>query len=170
MAVLRKGLLDGQRVVLCGDMPEALCELLTSLGASLSPFDQPDEERALEWARDEAPVNSVVCSSAGGLDGIEQAWTAIRTVAVGALIPAGAGTIVLLAPRRHSVTHENAVRAGLENLARTLSVEWARYGITTSSIWPGSSTSEGDLATLVAYLCSPAGAYFSGCRFELDGL
>ncbi len=170
MTVLRQGLLDGQRVVLCGDMPAPVGELLSSLGASVNPFDPADEERGLEWARDAAPVNSVVCSSAGGLEGIEGAWTAIRAVAAGALIPAGAGTIVLIAPRRHSVTHADAVRAGLENLARTLSVEWARYGITTTSIWPGSSTGEGDLATLVAYLCSPAGDYFSGCRFELDPL
>src|ERR671934_252664 len=48
-------------------------------------------------------------------------------------------------------------RAGLENLARTLSIEWARHAVTTVAIAPGASTSAGELAALVAYLASPAG-------------
>ena len=115
-------------------------------------------------------MNSIVCASGAELEGIERAWTAIRAIAVGALIPAGAGRIVLLAPRAAASPYAAAVRAALENLARTLSVEWARYGITTTTIWPGPSTEEGDLAALVAYLCSPAGAYFSGRRFDLGAL
>ncbi len=154
--------------MLAGGVPASLGELLSSLGASVNALSESDEERALEWVQAAVPLNSVVCWSDGGLEGVEQAWTAVRAVAVGALIPAGAGTIVLLAPRPHEVKHGDAVRAALENLARTLSVEWARYGITTTAIWPGARTTEEELATLVAYLCSPAGAYFSGCRFELD--
>jgi hypothetical protein len=170
MSALRKGLLDGHSIVLAGALPGNVVDLLSSLGATVSAFDESDEERALEWAQAAAPVNAVVCSIAGGLEEVERAWTAIRAVAVGALIPTGAGTIVLLAPRPGDVMHADAVRAALENLARTLSVEWARYGITTTAICPGARTAEEDLATVVAYLCSPAGAYFSGCRFELDAL
>ena len=170
VTVLRKGLLDGQSVVLLDDVPASIGELLSSLGASLGALSEPDEERALELARAAAPVNSVVCSAGGRLEGVEHAWTAIRALAVGALIPAGGGTIVLLAPRPATSPQAGAVRAALENLARTLSVEWARYGITTTAIWPGPRTSEDDLAELVAYLCSAAGAYFSGCRFDLGAL
>lgn len=168
--MLRTGLLDGQSVVLVDEVPASIAELLSSLGARLGALSERDEERALEGAQAAAPVNSVVCSSAGGLQELEHTWTAIRALAIGALIPAGAGTVVLLAPRPAAGLHADAVRAALENLARTLSVEWARYGITTTAIWPGRRTSESDLAELVAALCSPAGAYFSGCRFELDSL
>jgi hypothetical protein len=170
MTPLRDGLLEGRSVALAGAVPGSVGELLSSLGASVKPCDFSDEEPALEWAQAAAPVNSVVCSIAGGLEEVEHAWTAIRALAVGALIPAGAGTIVLLAPRPGEVEHLDAVRAALENLARTLSVEWARYGITTTAIWPATRTTEEDLATVVAYLCSPAGAYFSGCRFGLDAI
>ena len=58
-------------------------------------------------------------------------------------------------------------RAGLENLARTLSVEWARFGITTVAVVPGAGTSDDQLAQLIAFLCSPAGAYYSGCRVDV---
>jgi len=170
MTLLRKGLLEGQSVVLVDAVPASVSDLLSSLGASVRAFAESDEERALEWAQAAAPVNSVVCFSGGGLEEVEDAWTAVRALAVGALIPAGGGTIVLLGPSPAAVTHAGAVRAALENLARTLSVEWARYGITTTTIWPEARTAEDDLGTVVAYLCSQAGAYFSGCRFELDAM
>jgi citronellol/citronellal dehydrogenase len=87
-----------------------------------------------------------------------------------ALLPEGAGgRIVYLAPARASHEHADAARAGLENLARTLSIEWARYAITAVSIMPGRATSAGEVSSLVAYLASPAGAYFSGCRLDLGG-
>lgn len=170
MTILRAGLLEGQSVVLAGEILPGVGDLLSSLGAAVNGFDERDEERALERAKTTVPVDSVVCSSGGGLEGVERAWAAIRALAVGALIPAGAGRIVLVAPRPHEVAHAAAVRASLENLARTLSVEWARYGITTTAIWPAARTTDEDLATLVAYLCSPAGTYLSGCRLELDSI
>jgi hypothetical protein len=171
MTLLRPRLLIGRSVVLAGEIPASVGDELSSLGAAVSKYrGQADEERALEWAREAAPLNAVVCSSGSELDDVEYAWAAIRALAVGALIPAGAGTIVLLAPRPDALAHPDAVRAALENLARTLSVEWARYGITATALWPGPSTTDGDLATLIAYLCSRAGDYFSGCRFVLDGL
>jgi hypothetical protein len=168
MTSLRPGLLDGRSVVLAGDLPASVSDELSSLGAAVSGYhDEADEERGLEWAREQAPVHAVVCAVGGGLQEVERAWTAIRGVAVGALIPAGSGTVVLVAPRAGAVAHSGAVRAALENLARTVSVEWARYGITATAVWPGTGTKDADLATLVAYLCSQAGDYFSGCRFEL---
>jgi NAD(P)-dependent dehydrogenase (short-subunit alcohol dehydrogenase family) len=67
------------------------------------------------------------------------------------------------------VQHADAARAGLENLSRTLSIEWARYGITSVTIAPGAGTSNAEIAALTAYLASPAGAYFSGCLLDLRG-
>ena len=63
--------------------------------------------------------------------------------------------------------HAEAARAGLENLARTLSIEWARLGIRPVAIHPGTETPAGEVAELAAFLASPAGAYYSGCRFDL---
>jgi NAD(P)-dependent dehydrogenase (short-subunit alcohol dehydrogenase family) len=77
--------------------------------------------------------------------------------------------IVYLAPASDAGEHAGAARAGLENLARTLSIEWARHGITLVTIAPGEATAAGEVAALAAYLASPAGAYFSGCLLDLRG-
>jgi NAD(P)-dependent dehydrogenase (short-subunit alcohol dehydrogenase family) len=77
--------------------------------------------------------------------------------------------IVYLAPSPNAGEHAQAVRAGLENLARTLSVEWARHGVTLVAIAPGARTSAEELAAVTAYLASPAGAYFTGCLLNLGG-
>jgi NAD(P)-dependent dehydrogenase (short-subunit alcohol dehydrogenase family) len=80
------------------------------------------------------------------------------------------GRIVLLAPTPDAGEHADAACAGLENLARTLSTEWARYGITTVAIAPGVQAAAEEVAALVAYLAAPAGAYFSGCLLDLRGV
>jgi NAD(P)-dependent dehydrogenase (short-subunit alcohol dehydrogenase family) len=101
---------------------------------------------------------------------LEASWNITRALVNVALLPGRAGgRIVYLAPARASHEHADAARAGLENLARTLSIEWARHGITAVSIMPGSTTAAGEAASLVAYLASPAGAYLSGCRLDLGG-
>jgi NAD(P)-dependent dehydrogenase (short-subunit alcohol dehydrogenase family) len=79
------------------------------------------------------------------------------------------GVIVYLAPAPNAGEHADAARAGLENLGRTLSIEWARHGITVVTIAPGERTTVGEVAALTAYLASPAGAYFSGCLLDMRG-
>ncbi len=49
--------------------------------------------------------------------------------------------------------------AALENLARVLSIEWARFGIRPTAIASGSDE---EAAWLAAFLASPAGDYYSG--------
>jgi len=133
-----------------------------------------DEAAAQEWAAGVAPVRVLVCDvrttfAAEGLQpSLQWAWSVVRAVAVGALIPGEAGgKITLIGPTPDAGEHAEALRAGLENLARTLSVEWARYGITVTAVTPGSGTGEDELAQLVCFLASRAGDYFSGCRFSL---
>ena len=82
---------------------------------------------------------------------------------------AAAGGSSTSLPRPDAGEHAPAACAGLENLARTLSIEWARHGITTVTIAPGAETPAGEVAALTAYLASPAGAYFSGCLLDLRG-
>jgi NAD(P)-dependent dehydrogenase (short-subunit alcohol dehydrogenase family) len=101
---------------------------------------------------------------------LDVSWNATRAVVNLAFLPAaGGGRVLYLAPRPGAGRYADAARAGLENLARTLSIEWARHSITAVTIAPGDTTYASDVATLTAYLASPAGAYFSGCLMDLRG-
>jgi NAD(P)-dependent dehydrogenase (short-subunit alcohol dehydrogenase family) len=102
---------------------------------------------------------------------LQGTWNLTRSLANRAFIPGSAGgRILLLAPpSTPGAGHATAAAAGLENLARTLSVEWARYGITVLAVAPGPETAAEEVATLCAWLASPAGAYFSGCLLDLRG-
>jgi NAD(P)-dependent dehydrogenase (short-subunit alcohol dehydrogenase family) len=182
VTVLRDGLLEGRAIAIAGGAPEEVREALESLGARVEtlPADgvlAGDEERVGDWARGVAPLDALVYDArqtfgAGGTEALtealERGWVAVREVANGALIPAGgSGKVLLLGPRPDAGPHAEAARAALENLARTLSVEWARHGVTAAMVAPGRLTSDDDLAELVCFLVSPAGEYFSGCRLEL---
>ncbi|HEY2216098.1 MAG TPA: hypothetical protein VGH21_01295 [Solirubrobacteraceae bacterium] len=136
---------------------------------------------ALFAAETEAIAQSVpgMAQASGLIDALEASWRVTRAVANAAFIAdgegkGGEGRIVYLAPPTVAVggearAHADATRAGLENLARTLSIEWARYGITPVSIATGPHTTAEELAGVVAYLASPAGDYFSGCQLDLRG-
>lgn len=101
---------------------------------------------------------------------LDASWNVTRAVANRAFLPEGrGGRIVYLAPPPDAGEHADAVRAGLENLARTLSIEWARHAVTTVAIAPGAAIPPCEVAALTAYLASPAGAYFSGCLLDLRG-
>jgi NAD(P)-dependent dehydrogenase (short-subunit alcohol dehydrogenase family) len=178
MELLRPGVLDGVRILVAGTGPlsDAIGARAALLGATVEslavdPFgDEPDGVDAadlLVWDGDGAVgAHSGVDGVRAALDG---AWLAIRPVANRAWIePGGAegGRILLLAPRPGDA-HAEAARAGLENLARTLSVEWARFGIRPVAVLPGAGSTAGEVAELAAYLASPAGAYYSGCAFTL---
>jgi hypothetical protein len=76
--------------------------------------------------------------------------------------------VVLLCPRPDAGPHADAARAALENLARTLSVEWARHAVTTVAVAPGSATSAEELATFACFVVSRGGDYLSGCRLDMD--
>jgi hypothetical protein len=107
-------------------------------------------------------------SLAGPRDVLDGAWLALRPVAKAAWIDAGqpGGKLLLLAPPPGDAGAEGA-RAGLENLARTLSIEWARYGIRAVAILPGAATGPDEVAELAGFLASRAGDYYSGCAFRL---
>jgi NAD(P)-dependent dehydrogenase (short-subunit alcohol dehydrogenase family) len=178
MALLRAGLLSGRNVVLAGDVPADVRSALGELGASLAevPPGELSDDEALETVASVSPVYGLVVAT-GGFDGaaggrlesaLDSTWTVVRAVAAGALIPQGAGgKIVLLAPPPGAGEYTEALRAALENLARTLSIEWARHGVSVSAITPGAGTTAAQTATLVGFLLSPAGDYFSGCRLSL---
>jgi NAD(P)-dependent dehydrogenase (short-subunit alcohol dehydrogenase family) len=184
MAMLRENLLAGRRIAVGGALSEPVIEALQALGAELEFLSgeqlPSDENRVGEWARGRAPLHALIWDGGGafdeggqaGLDGtLEQAWTAVREVATGALIGATvSGKLLLIAPRPDAGPLADAARAGLENLVRTLSVEWARYEVTAVTIAPGVDTTEQQLAELVCFVVSDAGNYLSGCRLELGSV
>jgi NAD(P)-dependent dehydrogenase (short-subunit alcohol dehydrogenase family) len=176
MSLFADQLLAGSAIGLAGGVSGALRPELIRLGARV---EEPERglELGADWVRAHAPLQALVYDAGpafgdGGQEGlrasVDQGWDAIHAVANGALIPGEVGgRIVLIAPRANAGSFAQAARAALENLARTLSVEWARYAITTTAIAPGASTTDEQLAMLVAFLISPAGDYLSGCRLEL---
>jgi citronellol/citronellal dehydrogenase len=131
---------------------------------------------------------------------VEGTWLMTHAVATKAMIPSGRGGKVLsvtLSPHNGmpGMAHSGAARAAVENLMRTLSVEWARFGIrllalaagqfetqTLLTKYPqaiveriaqtiplGRMGTEQEWAWLVAYLASPAGDFFSGTVLTMDG-
>lgn len=126
-------------------------------------------------------------------------WLMTHAVATRAMIPRGEGKVlsVTLSPHHGmpGMVHSGAARAAVENMMRTLSVEWARFGIrlcalaagqfdteTLRTKYPkvvvdnvagtvplGRLGTEEEMAWLVAYLASPAGDFFSGTVLTIDG-
>ena len=172
MTVLRPELLRGTKLLLAAADPpsrfgEALIARAAELNASVDRIvvdptgDEPAPKHADVLVWDGA-------SQAGPRDVLDGAWLAVRPVAKAAWIDAErpGGKLLLIAPPPGDAGAE-AARAGLENLARTLSIEWARYGIRSVAILPGEATEPAEVAELAAFLASTAGDYYSGCHFRM---
>ncbi len=179
---------------------QAVCEACERLGARVRPHarDPAAGEAAMDAAvapsasepggldtpkglgvprgLDTLVVDGAALFASGGLrECLDGAWDATRAVVNLAFLgaepaPSPTRRIVYIAPTPGAGEQARAARAGLENLARTLSVEWARHEITLVTIAPGDATATGEVAALTAYLASPAGAYFSGCLLDLGGV
>jgi NAD(P)-dependent dehydrogenase (short-subunit alcohol dehydrogenase family) len=169
-AILRHGLLDGQTVLASvpdhgpGAAAAAECERLGASvvrGSATETLDTVLVEGRL--APGEDPDAALVAA-------LGEVWEVVRAAANAALIPRRRGKLVLVGPRPDDRAQTQGLRDGLENMARTLSIEWARYGVLPTMIAPGAGTTDADVATLVAYLVSPAGDYYSGCRFQLGSV
>jgi NAD(P)-dependent dehydrogenase (short-subunit alcohol dehydrogenase family) len=181
VSVLRPGLLDGVGVALAGTTDQdALAGDLAVLGARIAHLPTGCEDREPgEWAARNGPLSALVFDAAsafgpGGPAGLMAAldgvWAAVRELASDLIAAPGPGKVLLLAPSPEAGSFASAAGDALENLARTLSVEWARYGITSCAIMPGPVTAPAQLSELIAYLLSPAGDYFTGCRLALGSV
>lgn len=172
VALFRPGLLAGRAVAVAGDEPVA--EALRALGAEVHPLDSTADEEAAGAAAAALPaVTGLVVRIAAPADervaeALDGAWALVRAVATALWVPDGPpGRVVLVAPRAGEGPFAGAVRDAAENLARTLSIEWARYGVRPVAIAPGRATSDEQVAALVAFLASEAGDYYAGCRLDL---
>lgn len=130
---------------------------------------------------------------------VQGTWNMTHAVATKAFIPQEGGKVVSITLSPHNgmpgMVHSGAARAAVENMMRTLSVEWSRYGIRLVAVAPGQIDTEvfrtkyppivvetvprtiplgrlgrpEEVAWLIAYLASPAGDFFSGTVLTLDG-
>ncbi len=126
-------------------------------------------------------------------------WLMTHAAATKAFIPQESGKVLSVTLSPHNgmpgMVHSGAARAAVENMMRTLAVEWARFGIRTCAIAAGQFDTETlrtkyppevveavpatvplqrlgteeEMAWLVAYLASPAGDFFSGTTITIDG-
>ncbi len=95
------------------------------------------------------------------------------------------------------MAHSAAARAGVENITKTLAVEWAKSGVRVNAVAPGLIESSGlahygeaarplieqvirdipakrmgtesEVAAVITFLLSPAAAYISGETIKIDG-
>jgi citronellol/citronellal dehydrogenase len=130
---------------------------------------------------------------------VQGTWQMTHAAATKAFIPQNGGKVISITVSPHQgfpgMVHTGAARAAVENMMRTLSVEWARFQIKPVAIavgqfdtetlrtkYPkavvdnvaktvplGRLGTEEEMAWLVAYLASPAGDFFSGCVITIDG-
>ncbi len=130
---------------------------------------------------------------------VQGTWNMTHAAATKAFIPQGGGKVLSVTLSPHNgmpgMVHSGAARAAVENMMRTLSVEWSRFGIRLCAIAPGQFDTEvfrtkypaqvvetvprtiplgrlgrpEEMAWLIAYLASPAGDFFSGAVLTIDG-
>lgn len=126
-------------------------------------------------------------------------WLMTHAAATKAFIPQEEGKVISVTLSPHNgmpgMVHSGAARAAVENMMRTLSIEWARFGVRLVAIAAGQFDtetlrtkyppevvaavpatvpvgrlgSEEEMAWLVAYLASPAGDFYSGTVITIDG-
>jgi citronellol/citronellal dehydrogenase len=130
---------------------------------------------------------------------VQGTWQMTHAVATKAFIPQGGGKVVSMTISPHNgmpgMVHSGAARAAVENMMRTLSIEWSRFDIKLCAIAVGQFDTETlrtkypeeisrnvartvplqrlgreeEMGWLVAYLASPAGDFFSGAVLTIDG-
>jgi citronellol/citronellal dehydrogenase len=129
---------------------------------------------------------------------LEGTWLMTHAVATKSMIPSGGGKVISVTLSPHhglpGMTHSSAARAAVENMMRVLSIEWSRFDIRLNAIATGHFETDAiqkypepvkagvamtvplgrmgrpeEQAWLVAYLASPAGDYYSGSIFTIDG-
>jgi len=121
-----------------------------------------------------------------------------REVAVTSMIPAKRGRVVNVianvARGFPGMVHTGAARAGVDNMTKTLAVEWAQHGVAVNAVAPGIIRSSGtdryppelvemsrqrtpmkrlgtpeEVAELCAYLASDAASFVTGETWYIDG-
>ncbi len=126
-------------------------------------------------------------------------WLMSHAAATRAFIPQESGAIINVTLSPHNgmpgMVHSGAARAAVENMTKTLSIEWSRFNIRTCAIAAGQFATDtfvnkypkqiveaihqtiplgrvgesDEMAWLIAFLASDAGSFHSGSVITLDG-
>jgi NAD(P)-dependent dehydrogenase (short-subunit alcohol dehydrogenase family) len=130
---------------------------------------------------------------------VQGTWQMTHAAATKAFIPQRSGKVISVTLSPHhgmpGMVHSGAARAAVENMMRTLSIEWARFNVKLCAVAAGQFDTEvlrtkypkevgenvvrtvplqrlgapDEMAWLIAYLASPAGDFLSGCVVTIDG-
>jgi citronellol/citronellal dehydrogenase len=130
---------------------------------------------------------------------VQGTWNMTYAAATKAFIPQQEGKVISITLSPHNgmpgMVHSGAARAAVENMMRTLSIEWSRFGIRLVAVAPGQIETETfktkyprelvdstastiplgrlgqpeEVAWLITYLASPAGDFISGTTITIDG-
>jgi len=148
------------------------------------------------------PINAENLSSKGFeavvKNNLVGTWNMIKSVATIIFIPQKRGSIVnVIAQIRNGfpgMVHTGAARAGVDNLTKTLAVEWSHFGIRINSVAPGVIITSGtdqyppqlierstattplkragnaeEVSVLIIYLGSDASSFVTGQTYYIDG-
>lgn len=214
----------GARVAICGRRPDPLsavsAEITGAGGECLAlPCDirEPAQIAAfVQSVRERFGRIDILVNNAGGqrpypaadmpLEHFEKViknnltgtFAMTQAVARAAMIPQRRGTIVNIIAEIYrgfpGMAHTGAARAGVDNLTKSLAIEWATHKIRVNAVAPGIIRSTGtdrypeflvdasrkatpwkrlgapeEVAHLVTYLCSPAADFVTGATVYIDG-
>jgi citronellol/citronellal dehydrogenase len=215
----------GATVVGCGRRSEPLegtAETITSGGgrAEVEPMDIRDEaavDALVDGVLERHGRLDVLVNNAGGQFlspaeaispkgfrtvielNVQGTWQMTHAAATKAFIPQRSGKVVSVTISPHNgmpgMVHSGAARAAVENMMRTLSIEWARFNIKLCAVAAGQFDTEvvrtkyprevsenvartiplgrlgrpEEMAWLIAFLASPAGDFLSGAVLTIDG-
>jgi citronellol/citronellal dehydrogenase len=176
----------GQIASFVKDVREALGEVSVLVNNAGGQFWTPAEDLSIKgW-------DAVVRNNLSGT------FYMTREVATASMIPQKRGRVVSIiaqiARGFPGMVHTGAARAGVENMTKTLAVEWARHDVAINAIAPGVIRSSGteryppellemgrrstpmkrigtceEVAELCAYLASDAAAFVTGETWYIDG-
>ena len=130
---------------------------------------------------------------------VQGTWQMTHAAATKAFIPQSGGKVISVTLSPHhgmpGIVHSGAARAAVENMMRTLAIEWSRFQIKLCAVAAGQFDTEvlrtkypkevsdnvartvplgrlgapEEMAWLIAFLASPAGDFFSGSVLTIDG-
>lgn len=214
----------GAKVAICGrkqDKLDAAKEKLSAKGivafAETCDIREPEQIAAFAaHVRENLGVANVLVNNAGGqfpttAESVSpRGWEAVirnnlngtffmtREFAVQHMIPAKRGRVVNVianvARGFPGMIHTGAARAGVENMTKTLAVEWAAYNVQVNAVAPGVIRTSGtnqyppelleasrvntpmkrlgtaaEVAQLIVYLASDAASFVTGVTWYIDG-
>lgn len=223
-AIARELAACGARLAICGRRPEpiaAMREELASAGgdclAQTCDIRDPAQIAAfVEAVRTRFGRIDILVNNAGGqrpflaadmtLEHFEKVirnnligtFAMTQAVARAAMIPQRSGSIVNIIAEIYrgfpGMAHTGAARAGVDNLTKSLAVEWATHKIRVNAVAPGIIRSTGtdryppelveisrretpwkrlgtpeEVAHLVTFLASPAADFITGATYYIDG-